>query len=130
MGYYDDMKYFNIFLDSIGEEYIEHKQLSGGNDNRIYQLNNKYFFKVKDYNSIFGESIYNKYYYGKYHPKCYYVDKEYRFIVYEMLDANDIEDTSKINNLIDIAYEEVLGIVDVTIKKAQSWSMDGELKEE
>ena len=33
------------------------KELSGGTNNRIYSVNDKYFFKFKDFSFIIGENI-------------------------------------------------------------------------
>ena len=36
------------------------KELSGGTNNRIYSVNDKYFLKFKDFSFIIGENIYFK----------------------------------------------------------------------
>lgn len=99
-----DKIHISNFLNSQNEPFESYKVLSGGNHNRVYNINDKYFFKFKDELAILEESMYFSKYQGKYYPKCYYFDLKNNYIIYELLNAHDAEDATKIENIIDIAF--------------------------
>lgn len=53
----NDMEIINNFLKSKNENLECIKELSGGTNNRIYSVNDKYFVKFKDYFLIVDENI-------------------------------------------------------------------------
>lgn len=100
-----DINLIKIFLIKKNEKLINIKKLSGGNNNRIYSVNDKYFVKFKDRFAILEEKNYFTYYKGDYYPKIHCADLRNNFIVYDLLDANDISDAREVKNLINIAYD-------------------------
>ena len=53
----NDMEIINKFLKNKNENLERIKKLSGGTNNRIYLVNDKYFVKFKDYFLIVDENI-------------------------------------------------------------------------
>lgn len=102
----DDMKIINKFLKSKNENMESIKELSGGTNNRIYSVNDKYFVKFKDSSSIMGEKYFFSIYQSNLYPKILDCNIEKGYIIYNLLDAKDAENANEIENIIDIVYNE------------------------
>ena len=92
------------FLLSKNEELISLKKLNGGNHNRTYAINNKYFVKFKDELSVKEEKMY----FGKnnkpYSPKLYSSNIKEKYLIYELLDAKDFDNEELIPDLLEKAF--------------------------
>lgn len=99
-----DIKIIEKFLLNRKEKLISLKKLKGGNHNRTYAINNKYFVKFKDELSVKEEKMY----FGKnnkpYSPKLYSSNIKEKYLIYELLDAKDFDNEELIPDLLEKAF--------------------------
>jgi len=97
------LQLINDFLNKRKEKIINIKRGTGGNHNKLFIVNEKYFIKFKDELSVIEEREFFKK--DKINsPKLYYSNIKNKMLVYENLDAIDLEDGSMFKDLIDIVF--------------------------
>ena len=92
------------FLEKRNEKIDNYSIILGGNNNKLYSINNKYFIKFKDELSAIEEKMYFKYT-SEFSPKLYYSNIKNKMLVYELLIAEDLLDANRVQNLIEIVYK-------------------------
>ncbi len=99
-----EIKIIKNYLSKNHEKFFDYKNITGGNHNKLYLVNHKYFVKFKDELSVKEESLYFKKE-VKYSPKLYYSNVKNKLLIYELLNAKDLEEPRTVDNLIDIVYD-------------------------